>query len=412
MNRVFINDVGVISALGLNVRAFYQGLKSGVSGIKKFSRFDPAGLLTQQGGEVDLSALEPPPAGRQQYSWQRSVDPKAFLAWNALCEIRKEVPVETPLFCAVGLERVDIGALLAPPAKPMTVCPEFPPTLLPGFLWEQAGFRAPVFPQVSACAAGIMAIGHAFQAIRHGFFPWAVAGGVDSMLFPYGVHAFNSLGALSERNDLGPRALAPFDKKRSGTLLGEGAAFLVLASEEAVDKGMEFPIAEIVGFGTSMDAHHPVMPDPDGRGAVLAMRRALQDAGVVPEQIDYVNAHGTGTIQNDLVESKAILEVFGERGKTLPVSSLKPFFGHLLSASGAVETAGCLLPFLQGLLPPTLHWETADPACPIDCIPNAGRPAHPQYIMKNSYGFGGQNASIILKKLTEVRPKDFSCCII
>ena len=329
------------------------------------------------------------------------------------------LPHETPLFSSIGLERVDLTTLhneqyLSAPVPAMDgqypkssmdgtllkgVCPEVPPTLLPGLLWQAAGFSGPTVIQVAACAASAIAIGTAFRTIRSGFFRGAVAGGVDSMIFPYGFHAFNSLGALSERNDLGPAALAPFDLHRSGTLLGEGAAYLALESEQSLDTTKHDPIAEIIGYGSSMDAFHSVMPDPDGKGAIKAMQNALNDAHLTPQHVDYINAHGTGTPHNDKMEAKAMQTLFGQRAAALPISSIKPFVGHLLSAAGAIEAAASILPFLRGLIPPTLHYSTPDPDCPVDCVPNTARKANVNIVMTNSYGFGGQNASLIFRKI-------------
>jgi 3-oxoacyl-[acyl-carrier-protein] synthase II len=418
-NRVFVTSAGIVCALGYDLPSFFSGLRGETSALKILSRIDTTGLATRVAGEVAFDRLVPPPplSSRAKRSWDPILDPKAFLAWTALKQLPLspgEVDVmlhppnrkhgsETknglmPMFCSVGLECVDISALSS--ALPeMPICPEYPPTLLPGMLAVALGTLGPTFVQASACAAGTIALGTAFRSIRAGLFPAAVAGGVDSMLSPYGIHAFNSLSALSERDDLGAAALAPFDRKRSGTLLGEGAAFLLLESEASLLVSGRVPLAEIVGFGGSTDAFHPVMPCPDGRGAVEAMQHALADAGLTPDQVDYINAHGTGTLQNDRAEALAIMTLFGERGRQVPVSSSKPYFGHLLSAAGAVETVGCLLPLTADILPPTLHFTTPDPECPVDCIPNKCRSARPNIVMKNSYGFGGQNASLILKKV-------------
>jgi 3-oxoacyl-[acyl-carrier-protein] synthase II len=442
--RVFITRVGVVSPIGNGETAFAEGLAAAKSGIRPFTRFDATWLATKIGGEVNLCDLAIPPEPLFP-SQQALVDTKSLLAFNALQQIAHCIPVSAAFFCAVGLERVDLEAVCAhrlaratgqadtagmpdsgapvlagsssPANQPRdsrgfpeffrsqedapplaSICPEVPPVVLPHLLWKNLGKTGPVAVQVSTCAASTIALGTAFQSIRSGMHDAAVAGGVDSMLFPYGIHAFNSLGALSERNDLGPQALSPFDAKRSGTLLGEGAAFLLLESEASLERSRNTPVAEIKGFGASMDACHPVMPDPQGAGLIASIRAALQDAALPAAAVDYVNAHGTGTHHNDLMETAALYQVFGERAALMPVSSVKPFFGHLLTAAGAIEVATCLTAFTGNRLPPTLHFSTPDPGCRLDVIPNQPRAATVNLILKNSSGFGGQNASLLLAR--------------
>ncbi|MBF0501033.1 MAG: beta-ketoacyl-[acyl-carrier-protein] synthase family protein [Candidatus Riflebacteria bacterium] len=405
--RVLITGCGIITAAATGMEAFFDALAAGRSGLGLIQRFDTSCLATRVGGEVDIERLSPPPPLFSSQIWNRPRDTKAFLAWEALRQIiaTPGLSPETALISTVGLERIDLDALIAataaaeatpgaPPPEP--ICPEIPLTQLPGLLWRAAGFTGPISIQAAACAAGTIALGTAFRAIRAGSCDRIVAGGVDSLIFPYGIHAFNSIGALSERNEIGARALAPFDLKRSGTLLGEGAAYFLLEEEAAARARCAPILAEVAGYGASMDAHHCVIPDPTGRGAAAAMRAALADARLTPDSIGYINAHGTGTPHNDAMESRAIFDVFGEYAAMLPVSSIKPFVGHLLTAAGAVEAAASLLPFARGLLPPTLHFENPDPACKLDVIPNVAREGRPQYVMTNSYGLGGQNASLIL----------------
>ena len=388
----------MVAANGRGLDGFFTSLRQGRTGLRTIQRFDTSSLATRIGGEIDLETLEFPPALKKGYMWNRVQDAKAFLMWEAIRQIRSLIPKHCGLISTIGLERVDLDVLTGKTHDQKPVCPEVPPTILPELLWKTAGFSGPVWLQVSACAAGTIALGTAFRAIRNGACDVLVAGGADSLLFPYGIHAFNSLGALSEKNELGAKALAPFDKHRSGTLLGEGAAYLLLEEFEHARARRRRPLAEVFGFGASMDAYHPVMPDPSGQGAEQAMRNALADGGISAEKIDYINAHGTGTFHNDLMESKAILSVFGDRGRTLPVSSSKTFFGHLLTAAGAVEAAATLLPLIEDIIPPTLHFQTPDPDIPLDCVPNQSRKGEVRLAMTNSYGLGGQNASLIIGK--------------
>ncbi len=394
--RVVITAAGAVTALGIGVERLFAGLAAGRSGLGPLRRFEAGHLATRQGGEVDLATLPAWPLAWRGRPLAREVDVKAFLARTALEEVRAAIPPETPFWCAVGLEAIDLDVVTAARYQAQPVCPELPPSLLAGFLWEAIGQWGPVATQVSACAAGTIALGSAFRAVRAGRCAAAVAGGVDSLIFPYGIHAFHSLGALSERNDLGPRALAPFDRHRSGTLLGEGAAFLVLEEREAALARGRPLLAEVLGYGAAMDAHHPVLPDPTGDGLARAMRAALADAGLEPAVVEYVNAHGTGTRANDVMEWRALQQVFGERAGRLPVSSTKAHVGHLLTAAGAVETVACLWPYLAGFLPPTLHLVTPDPECPVDGIAEGPRPGRPRVILKASAGLGGQNACLLL----------------
>ncbi|MBI3039761.1 hypothetical protein HYY75_12080, partial [bacterium] len=229
--RVVITDASVVTAAGIGKKDFFRNLSNGVSGIRPIQRFETSYLATKQGGEVNLSNLVLPPTIPGRKPWDRISDTKGVLAWNALLQISNSIPSDAAFFSAVGLERVSVDDLIKSIPRASMVCPEVPPTVLSGLLWRLLGLQGPVSTQVTACAAGTIAIGAAMRAIRRGRFECAVAGGVDSLIFPYGIHSFNSLDALSERNDLGPAALSPFDLNRSGTLLGEGAAYLVL--EEA-----------------------------------------------------------------------------------------------------------------------------------------------------------------------------------
>ncbi|HEY9068988.1 MAG TPA: beta-ketoacyl-[acyl-carrier-protein] synthase family protein [Candidatus Ozemobacteraceae bacterium] len=394
--RVVITAAGIVCAAGHNTDEFFDALIAGKTGIGPFRRFDAGGLTVRQGGEVPLGCLASPPPLPGRRTWDPIVDTKAVLAWNALLQIIGDIPENAGFCTTMGLERIDMDAIIHPDPGKRPVCPEYPLTLFPGAVWRSIGRAGPVSIQASACAAGSISIGTAFRDIRSGRADAVVAGGTDSLLFPYGVHAFASLSALSERNDLGARALAPFDRDRSGTLLGEGAAFLLLEERDSALERSRPVLAEILGFGASMDAHHWVIPDPTGAGAAAAMRAALADARLEPAAIGYLNAHGTGTRHNDAMEARAILDVFGESTAGLPVSSTKPFTGHLLTAAGAVEAVASLLPFIRGFLPPNLHLSTPDPEVKLDIIGGGARAARPRAVMSNSYGLGGQNAVLIL----------------
>lgn len=254
-----------------------------------------------------------------------------------------------------------------------------------------------------ACAASTQAIGDAFRLLRDGHADAAICGGMDSMIHPFGMISFQLLGALSQRNDAPGTACRPFQKGRDGFLMGEGAAMLVLETLEAATARGIRPLAEIVGYGSSCDGYNVTAPRPDGAGAAAAMRGALADAGLPPDAIGYVNAHGTATELNDPAEAKAVRDVFGARAARLPISSVKPVIGHTIAAAGAFEFAACLAAIAKDRIPPTSSLvapEDVDPECAgLDHVVSGGRAGCPEHLMTNNYGFGGQNASLILKRV-------------
>lgn len=263
-------------------------------------------------------------------------------------------------------------------------------------LAAEFGARGPAFNVLTACAASTQAIGEATLQVRQGDLDVVVTGGAHSMIHPYGVTGFNRLTALSQRNDEYATASRPFDMTRDGFVLGEGASVLILEPyEQAVARGAKV-LAEIVGYGASADAYRITDQDPEGDGAATAMRAALADAGLTPADIDYINAHGTGTKQNDQVETRAVKAVFGELAKKVPVSSVKSMCGHLIAAAGATELITCVLAIRDQVLPPTANLHAPDPDCDLDYVPNTARKAKVKVAMSNSMGFGGQNNTLIL----------------
>ncbi|MBF0410125.1 MAG: beta-ketoacyl-[acyl-carrier-protein] synthase family protein [Candidatus Riflebacteria bacterium] len=398
MQRVFITAAGVICPCAFSMSELFDSIENRKSGIRAISRFDSSRLATRFAGEIDFEKLVKPQNDDNLFV-SSHFEAKLLIAWNALRQITGGLPGNTSLISTVGLERVDEKALVQNDPGKFPVCPEIPLVLLPGILWKSLGCSGSVYIQAAACSASLIAIGTAYRQIKAANADLIVAGGVDSLIFPFGINSFNSLSALSERNDLGAAAIAPFDKNRSGTLLGEAGAYLVIESEKSAIERNVRPIAEIIGFGASMDAYHPVKPRPDGDGPARAMFSAISDANVSADQIGYVNAHGTGTSHNDIMEFKALEKVFGNRSREIPVSSLKPYFGHTLTASGALETVASCIVFERGIIPPTLNFQTPDPEIPINCVSNLPQKLFTDIIMKNSYSLGGQNASIILKRV-------------
>jgi 3-oxoacyl-[acyl-carrier-protein] synthase II len=261
------------------------------------------------------------------------------------------------------------------------------------------GARGPAFNVLTACAASTQAIGEAVEQVRNGDADVIISGGAHSMIHPYGMTGFNRLTALSTRNDDIPGASRPFDMTRDGFVLGEGASVLILEDYEFASARGADMLAEVIGYGASADAFRITDQDPEGDGAATAMRTALTDAGLEPRDIDYISAHGTGTKQNDQVETLAIKSVFGQWANEVPVSSAKSMLGHLIAAAGATELITCVLGIRDQILPPTINHEVTDPDCDLDYIPNEPRKAKVDIAMSNSFGFGGQNNTLIIKKI-------------
>jgi 3-oxoacyl-[acyl-carrier-protein] synthase II len=260
------------------------------------------------------------------------------------------------------------------------------------------GARGPALNCLTACAASTQAIGEATEILRRGDAQVMIGGGAHSMIHPFGVTGFNRLTALSTANDVPAKASRPFDANRGGFVLGEGAGMVILETlEHAQGRGAKI-LAEVVGYGSTADAFRITDQDPEGRGAVVAMQEALRDAGLTAGQVQYINAHGTGTKENDGNETSAIHQVFGERARQVPVSSIKSMMGHLIAAAGAVELITCVLAIRDGVLPPTMNLETSDPECDLDYVPNKARRAEVNVALSNSFGFGGQNDTIIVRR--------------
>jgi 3-oxoacyl-[acyl-carrier-protein] synthase II len=279
------------------------------------------------------------------------------------------------------------------------VIPKAVINLAPGMLSMRYGFKGPNFGIANACASGASAIGEAFRMVREGRADVMVTGGVEAIITPLTVSAFMSLRALSTRNDEPQRASRPFDKDRDGFVLSEGAGILIIESlEHANDRGAR-PYCEIKGYGATNDGFHMVMPDPEGEGAFQAMKMAVKDAQMAPEEIDYVNAHGTSTELNDKMETKAIKRLFGNSGQKVAVSSNKSMIGHLLGAAGAVEAIFSAMTIERGIIPPTINLENPDPECDLDYTPLKAVQRDVQSAISNSFAFGGQNASLVMRTI-------------
>jgi 3-oxoacyl-[acyl-carrier-protein] synthase II len=410
MSRVVVTGIGVVSPIGSG-RMFWRNLTAGRSGIGPITVFDASSLPVRIGGEVKdleekrLAAAFPRASGLR--------DRKVWLGLRAAEEavadagIDEEVLRGAVLHVGAGLEAFPIervtgaaaagglGAALSRSILESGDELKTPLDRLAEVLGDRHGFLGGRTTNCSACAAGAQTIGEAFLELREGAAAAALAGAADSMLNPLGLGGFGLLGVLSAENDRPASACRPFDRTRQGTVLGEGAAFLVLETLEAARTRGARIIAEVLGYGSSFDAYRVSDPAPDGGGAILCMRRALRDAGLRPEDVDCVNAHGTGTPKNDIVEALAIREVLGARAREVPVHAVKSMTGHLIAASGAVEAAAAILTVSARLVPPTANLEEQDPACDLDVVRGEARPFDGEVVLSNSFGFGGQNASII-----------------
>jgi 3-oxoacyl-[acyl-carrier-protein] synthase II len=265
------------------------------------------------------------------------------------------------------------------------------------------GVRGPNMCMTSACSSGSDAIGAAYEYIKHGDAQVMIAGGAEAIINPLGITAFNALKALSTRNDPPQKASRPFDRDRDGFIISEGAVVLILESlEHALNRGANI-MAEIVGYGATADSFHVTQPLESGEGAAKAMQMAMKRGGIKPEEVDYINAHGTSTQLNDAMETKAIKTVFGEYAYKVPISSTKSMTGHLIGCAGAIEPAICIMTILKGIIPPTINYDNPDPACDLDYVPNIARAARVTTALTNSFGFGGHNSVLILRKYTEAQ---------
>lgn len=406
LRRVVVTGMGVVTPLGNTLEEFRQGLLAGRPGISAIKVFDPVTLPSRIAGQCSLDNFR---------FKDRKIDFAIHAAQSAVGHADAAgVPIgqfyppdRRGVSMGVGLElfnmadlvsfaRADASGVAAAGAGDISFL-QTPGDLSASEVAKVAGSELPPAIHVSACAAGTDAIGDAFLAIANGHAGMMLAGGTDSMINPLGLAGFCKLNALSTNNADPLKASRPFDRNRDGFVLGEGAAVLVLENREDALKRGAVIYAEIAGYGNSMDAHSISEPDPEGRGAALAMRKALAMAGLAGEEIAYINAHGTSTPKNDPAETKAIKAVFGERAYRIPVSSTKSMIGHLISAAGAAEAVASILCANAGMVHPTANLEHADPECDLDYVANTARSADIGYFMSNSFAFGGMNASLVFR---------------
>ena len=405
--RVVITGLGVVSPVGIGLSEFWDNLKAGKSGIRSITRFDASGFPCRIAAEVDfdpLTYIDRREARKMDRFCQFAVA-AARMAFadaglgGAFVPERSGVLIGTGIG---GMETFDRETKVLLEKGPDRVSPFFIPMMIANMASGQVsidlGLKGPINTVVTACATGTNAIGDAYEIIARGDADVMVCGGTEAPITPLALAGFSAMKALSVRNDLGPGACRPFDRERDGFVMGEGAGILVLESLENASARGARVYAEIAGYGMSSDAYHITAPSPGGEGAARAMRAAMASAAVSPDQVDYVNAHGTSTPANDVNETLAIKAALGARAGQVPVSSVKSMIGHLLGAAGAVETIATVMAIREGVLPPTINYRNPDPECDLDYVPNQARKADVGIALKNSFGFGGQNACLVLRK--------------
>jgi len=406
MRDVVVTGLGMVSPVGLDVAETWGAILAGTSGLAPITRFDPAGFDTRFAAEVKqfdpLVAMDRKLAHRCDRFVQYAVVAARQAVTDAGLTIDEHNRQRVGVLIGTGiggLETLQIAVTTLNARGPQRVSPFAVPMFIPDMASGQVaillGTAGPNFATVSACSSSAHALGEAAEIIRRGQADVMISGGSESPVVAVAVAAFNSMHALSTRNDDMATASRPFDATRDGFVLGEGAAVLVLeAAQHARARGAQI-LGTLAGYGSTDDAHHITSPAPGGRGAAAAMRQALCQAGLAPTDVQYVNAHGTGTDQNDRAETEAIKDVFGEHAYRLAVSSTKSMVGHTLGAAGALEASFCLLAMRDGMLPPTINLQQPDPDCDLDYVPNTARRQAVRVTMSNSFGFGGHNVSLL-----------------
>jgi len=402
--------MGVVSPIGIGVETFEEALFEGKNGIAKITLFDASSYRSQIAGEVrnfnPRDYLPPKQIGRMDRFTQMGMvaAEEAIKQTGILPDEEDSGKIGILVGSGVGgLYTIGREQTVLLEKGPRRVSPFLVPMLITNITSAQIaikyGFSGPNFSISTACASGNHCIGEAFKIIQRGDAEVMVAGGAEAAITPLGLAGFCSMRALSTRNNEPAKASRPFDKQRDGFVIGEGAGVVVLEKWERARK-RKVPIwGEIIGFGMSEDAYHITQPIGDGRGLRESMRRALLDAKIPIEKVDYINAHGTSTPLNDKIETRAIKNLFGKNAYRIPVSSTKSMTGHLLGATGGVEMIACLLALKKAIIPPTINYEESDPDCDLDYVPNQSREVKLRVAMSNSMGFGGHNAVLLLKKM-------------
>ena len=407
--RVVVTGYSMITALGNDAETSWERMIKGESGVGRITRFDTEGYTTKIAGEV------------------KGFDPEKFIEKKEVKKmdqfIHYAVAASKMALDMSGLQINDanahkigvwigagIGGLMTIEkyhtmlleSGPKKISPFFIPMLLinlaPGQVSIMTGAKGPNASTVSACSTGTNSIGDAYKIVARGDADAMIAGGAESTISPLCISGFNAMKALSTRNDEPDKASRPFDKQRDGFVVSEGAGILILEEmNSALERGAKI-YAEIVGYGVSSDAYHLSTPDPEAKGAYYSMKNAIEDGGINPDDVDYINAHGTSTYYNDLNETKAIKQLFGDKAYKLKISSIKSMIGHSLGAAGGIEAVATVLTVKTGIMPPTINLEERDEECDLDYVPNTAQKGDIKFAISNSFGFGGTNATLVFKK--------------
>ncbi|OGQ49759.1 MAG: beta-ketoacyl-[acyl-carrier-protein] synthase II [Deltaproteobacteria bacterium RIFCSPLOWO2_02_56_12] len=409
--RVVVTGLGLVTPLGIGIEKNWEALVAGRSGIRSITRFPNVEFFaTRIAGQVpDFRAedfIETKEIKKMDLFIQYSVAAAQMAAQDGDFKIAPEEADRVGVIIGVGLcgiETIEYYNKAYLEGGPRKISPFFIPkvisNLAPGHIAIRHGAKGVNWTPTSACASGNHAIGEAFHLIRRGLQDAVIAGGAESAITPLGVGGFSAMKALSTRNDEPEKASRPFEKDRDGFVIAEGSGVIILEErEKAVRRGAKI-YAEVIGYGANGDAYHITAPAPEGEGAARCMALALKDAGIPPEEIDYINAHGTSTEYNDINETLAIKKIFGERAYKVPISSTKSMTGHLLGAAGAVEGVFSVLALCHGVIPPTINYETPDPQCDLDYVPNEARKVDIKVVLSNSFGFGGTNACVVFRRV-------------
>jgi 3-oxoacyl-[acyl-carrier-protein] synthase II len=409
--RVVVTGVGLVTPVGVGVKDSWEAVTNGRSGIGPITKFDSTGFKSAIAGEIK---------GFNAEDWvpKKKISRLDVFIHYALAAAKMAVDMSglevddelapragTIVGCGLGgLETMEATFRQMGDRGPSRVSPFFIPKIIanmaPGEISMTYNLKGANISVQTACAAGTHATGDSFKLIQHGVADVMICGGVEATITPTAVAGFTAMRALSTRNDEPTRASRPFDRDRDGFVIGEGSGILVLEELERARKRGANILAEVIGYGLSSDAHHFAAPHPEGEGAINCMRMAVADAGLNPEDVEYINAHGTSTDLNDAVETLAIRKVFGDHAYKLAVSSTKSMTGHLLGGAGGIEAVFTSLTLHHGVIPPTINYETPDPACDLDYVPNTARDQKVEIALSNTYGFGGTNAVLALRRFT------------
>ena len=407
--RVVVTGLGAVTPLGVGAEKTWKALCAGKSGIGRISRFDTTNFQTKIAGEVkdfDPEDFLDKKQVRRMDSFVHYCMASTIMAMeDSKLEVANQDAERIGVLIGTGLgglPTLEKNHTLLMEGGPKKISPFFIPMMIanmaPGQIAIHFGIKGPNTCVVTACAAGSHAIGDSYKVIQRGDADIMVTGGTEATITPLNIGGFNAMKAISTNNDQPEKASRPFDKNRDGFVPAEGAGTIILEELELALKRGANIYAEIVGYGLTGDAFHMTAPDPQGSGAARCMKMALLDANISPHEVDYINAHGTSTPLNDTIETIAIKTVFNEHSKKVPVSSTKSMTGHLLGAAGGVEAVFTILSIRDGIIPPTINYETPDPDCDLDYVPNVARKADVKIAVSNSFGFGGTNATLVFKR--------------